>query len=207
MLGPDRTVDMRQVGLSGKPSNYGASFDEYPIETGRYRAVLERAALESGWGQPLPSGQGRGIAVHRSFLSYVASVVHADVAPDGTVRIPRVDVAIDAGFVANPERTRAQLEGATIMGLSNALASAITFSQGRTDQSNFRDYRVLRFDAAPREIHVHIMDSDAKPGGVGEPGVPPTAPALCNAIFAATGKRIRALPVGDQLKAWQPAIT
>jgi isoquinoline 1-oxidoreductase beta subunit len=119
--------------------------------------------------------------------------------PDGSIAIPRVDVAIDAGFIAHPERVRSQLEGATIMGLGNALLSEITFKDGRVVQSNFDGYRVMRMDAAPREIHVHIVPSDGKPGGVGEPGVPPTAPALCNAIFAATGRRIRQLPVAAQL--------
>jgi isoquinoline 1-oxidoreductase subunit beta len=160
---------------------------------------VELAAQQSGWGTPLPAGEGRGIAAHRSFLSYVASVVQVRVLPDGSLVIPRVDIAIDAGFIAHPERVRSQLEGATIMGLGNALSSEITFSGGRVVQSNFDTYRVMRMDASPREIHVHIVPSDSKPGGVGEPGVPPTAPALCNAIFAATGRRIRQLPVGNQL--------
>jgi isoquinoline 1-oxidoreductase subunit beta len=203
LLGPGRTIDMARAGVTGEESNYGATFAEYPIETGRLRGVVEVAAKQSGWGTPLPAGEGRGIAAHRSFLSYVASVVQVRVTPDGSLIIPRVDIAIDAGFIAHPERVRAQLEGATIMGLGNALSSEITFSGGRVVQSNFDTYRVMRMDASPREIHVHIVPSDSKPGGVGEPGVPPTAPALCNAIFAATGRRIRQLPVAGQLA--QPA--
>ena len=177
LLGPDRIVDMAKSGVTGKESNYGATFASYPIETGRLRGVVELAAQQSGWGTPLPAGEGRGIAAHRSFLSYVASVVQVRVMPGGMLVIPRVDIAIDAGFIAHPERVRSQLEGATIMGLGNALSSEITFGNGRVVQSNFDTYRVMRMDASPREIHVHIMPSDAKPGGVGEPGVPPTAPA------------------------------
>jgi len=199
MLGPDHVVDMARAGLTGKPSNYDASFEDYPIDTGRYRAVVELAAQQAGWGQPLPAGQGRGIAVHRSFLSYVASVILVEVRPDGTIAIPRVDVAVDAGFVAHPDRAVSQMEGATIMGLSNALHGQITFTGGRPEQSNFDTYELVRMDQAPREIHVHIVPSAAKPAGIGEPGVPPTAPALCNAIYAATGQRIRSLPVGAQL--------
>ncbi len=211
LLGPDHLVDMEHAGLVGKADNYGSDFVEQPIDTGRYRAVLELVAQESGWGQKLPDRHGQGIAVHRSFLSYVASVVQVHVAPDGTLTIPRVDIAIDAGFIANPDRVRAQMEGATIMSLSNALSSEISFKQGRTQQTNFAfwrsgarssnatGYSLVRMDASPREIHVHVVSSSAKPGGVGEPGVPPVAPALCNAIFAATGQRIRTLPVGGQL--------
>ena len=145
LLGPDRTIDMAKAGVTGKESNYGATFAEYPIETGRLRGVVELAARQAGWGTPLPAGEGRGIAAHRSFLSYVASVVQVRVMPDGTLIIPRVDIAIDAGFIAHPERVRAQLEGATIMGLGNALSSEITFSGGRVVQSNFDTYRVMRW--------------------------------------------------------------
>jgi isoquinoline 1-oxidoreductase beta subunit len=201
LLGPDRLVDPAQEGLAGKPWNYGQTFEQHPIDVARYRRVLELAAEKAGWGSPMAGGHGRGISVHRSFLTYVAAVVEVAVAPDGKLAIPRVDVAVDAGFVAHPERARAQMEGAAVMGLGNALYGEISFKEGRVVQSNYADYRVMRMDSAPRRIEVHLVPSDKPPGGIGEPGVPPIAPALANAIFAATGRRIRRLPVGNQLAA------
>jgi isoquinoline 1-oxidoreductase beta subunit len=201
LLGPDRVVDPAQEGIAGKPWNYGQSFEEHPIDVARYRRVVELAAEKAGWGTPVPAGHGRGISVHRSFLTYVAAVVEVAMGADGRIGIPRVDVAVDAGFVAHPERARAQMEGAAIMGLGNALYGEISFKEGRVVQSNYTDYRVMRMDSAPRRIEVHLVPSDKPPGGIGEPGVPPIAPALANAIFAATGRRIRSLPVGAQLAA------
>jgi isoquinoline 1-oxidoreductase beta subunit len=200
LLGPPRIFDPSKAGLTGKPWNYDRSFEEFPIDTARHRRVLELAADRAGWGQPLPQGQGRGIAVHRSFLTYVATVVQVEVQSDGRLRIPRVDVAVDAGTLVNPERVRAQFEGATIMGIGNTLFGELTFKGGSVVQSNYHDYQVARMDAAPRRIEVHLVPSKERPSGVGEPGVPPVGPALCNAIFAATGRRIRALPVGRQLQ-------
>jgi isoquinoline 1-oxidoreductase beta subunit len=199
LIGPDRIIDMEKAGLVAKPSNYDRSFEDYPLDTARYRKVLEVVAEKSGWGTPLKGGRGRGISVHRSFLSYVATVFEVEVKADGSVTIPRATVAIDAGVVVNPERVRAQMEGATIMGIGNTLYGEITFKEGRPVQSNYTDYQVARIDAAPRQLDVHIIPSAALPGGVGEPGVPPVAAALCNAIFAATGRRIRSLPVAKQL--------
>jgi len=199
LIGPERIIDMTKAGLAMKPWNYDRSFEDYPIDTARYRRVLELVADKSGWGKPLAKGRARGIAVHRSFLSYVATVIQVEVKSDGTVSIPRADVAIDAGTVVNPDRVRAQMEGATIMGIGNTLYGEISFKEGRPVQSNYTDYQVARIDAAPREFGVYIVPSKDLPGGVGEPGVPPVAPALCNAIFAATGRRIRSLPVAKQL--------
>jgi len=198
-LGPDHVLDMESAGITGKPQNYGESFADHPVDTARYRRVIELATEQAGWGRPLSKGQGRGLAVHRSFVSYVAAVILVEVKPDGALSIPQVDLAVDAGFVAHPERVRSQMEGAAIMGLSNALLSEITFKDGRVVQSNYGDYAVARIDTAPRDIRVHVVPGAGRPGGIGEPGVPPIAPALCNAIFAATGRRIRRLPIGRQL--------
>ncbi|HEY2616622.1 MAG TPA: molybdopterin cofactor-binding domain-containing protein [Acetobacteraceae bacterium] len=199
MLGDSRKLDPRLLG-SGY-SNYGASLDEYPIDIGRMRNVVLLAAARSGWGSPLPPRHGRGIAMHRSFLTYVAAVAQVAVAADGTVSVPRIDLAADCGMVVNPDRVMAQFEGAAVMGLGNTLFSNLTFKAGRAEQSNFADYHVPRIDTTP-ETHVYLVRSDAPPGGVGEPGVPPVAAAICNGIFNAVGQRVRALPVDPvQLKA------
>ncbi len=196
LLGTPRHVDLKAMGVDYP--NYGASIDEYPIDTGRLAAVVKEVAKRSGWGAPLPPRQARGIAVHRSFLSYVAVVAQVAIQPDGSVSVVRIDMAVDPGRIVNPDRVIAQFEGAAVMGVSNTLFSALTFKNGQVEQTNFADYQVARIDAVP-ETHVHIMPSKAPPGGVGEPGVPPTSAAICNAIFRATGTRIRALPVDSSL--------
>ncbi|MGB7282523.1 MAG: xanthine dehydrogenase family protein molybdopterin-binding subunit [Candidatus Acidiferrum sp.] len=160
----------------------------------RMRAVLELVAQKANWGSKLPPGVGRGIATHFSFDSYVAQVVEASVEKSGEVRVHRVVCALDCGLVINPDTVRAQMEGGIIFGLTAALKTEITLKDGRVEQGNFNDYPMLRIFESP-EIEVHIVPSAESPTGVGEPGVPPVAPALANALFAATGKRIRRLPI------------
>jgi isoquinoline 1-oxidoreductase beta subunit len=160
----------------------------------RHRAALELAAEKAGWGKPLPAGQGRGLAVHESFGSFVAQVAEVTVADDGAVRVNRVVCAIDCGPTVNPDTIRAQMEGGIVFGLTAALYGEITFQDGRVQQGNFHDYPVLRMNEMPK-VEVYIVNSTDKMGGVGEPGVPPIAPAVTNAIFAATGRRIRRLPI------------
>ncbi|HUY84757.1 MAG TPA: molybdopterin cofactor-binding domain-containing protein, partial [Steroidobacteraceae bacterium] len=160
----------------------------------RYRNVLDLAAEKAGWSKPLPTGRHRGIAVGESFGSYVAEVAELSVGADGAVKVHRVVCAVDCGRVVNPRIVERQMESAIVYGLSAALYGRITIEQGRVQQSNFNDYPVLRMHEMPM-VEVHILPSGENPGGVGEPGLPPLAPALVNAIFAATGKRLRSLPV------------
>ena len=199
LLGPPRQIDPRDINDTW---NHGEDPTAYPVDIGRLRRVTTTVAKESGWGKALGKGRGLGIAAHYSFTTYVAAVVEVVVNDKGELTIPRVDIAVDCGAIVNPERLRSQMEGACIMGLSNAVSSEITFKDGRAQQNNFDTFEVLRMNAAPKVIEVHLIggDYDAPLGGAGEPGVPPIAPALCNAIFAATGKRIRSLPIKGQLR-------
>ncbi len=187
LLGQPRKVDLGQRGPMA---------EKFPLDIGRLRRVVELAAEKSGWANKKPSkGRALGIAAHWSFLSYIAAVVEVEVDDKGKLRIPRVDIAADVGKVISPDRVRSQFEGASAFGAGIALLSEITAKNGAIAQSNFHDYQVPRIQESPLATHVHLVNSNEPPAGVGEPGVPPMLPAICNAVYAATGKRIRDLPL------------
>ncbi len=160
----------------------------------RYAGALKLAAEKAGWGTPLPAGVHRGIAIVQSFGSFCAEVAEVSVGADGTPKVHRVVAAVDCGMTVNPDIIKRQVESAIMYGLTAALYGQITFKDGRVEQSNFHDYKMLRINEAPK-VEVYIVESKEAPGGMGEPGTPPIAPAVSNAIFAATGRRIRKLPL------------
>ena len=199
LIGPPRILDVPQKVKDFW--DYGENPEIYPIDTGRLRNVVELVTEKAGWGRKLPKGHGLGLAVHRSFVSYVAAVIEAAVDEKGNVTVPRVDIAVDCGPTVNPDRVRSQFEGAVIMGLGRGLdeRNLVQGRQGPAEQPRrlpgaAHQRRAARDACAYRAAWLrHAL------GGVGEPGVPPVAPALMNAIFAASGKRIRSLPIGQQV--------
>jgi isoquinoline 1-oxidoreductase subunit beta len=193
LLGPDRIIPKAE--LAKDYTNYDADYEKYPIDTARFRRVVQIAAEKSGWGkQKMGNDFGMGIAVHRSFLTYVATVVQVQV-KDGQVIVHRVDTALDAGTIVNPTIVRQQFEGAAVMGTSIAFYGEITATNGVINESNFDSFQVARMNVAPKQTNIYIVESDAPPAGIGEPGLPPMAPAIYNAIFSATGKRVREMPL------------
>jgi isoquinoline 1-oxidoreductase beta subunit len=175
--------------------NYGEPLDKFPADTSRLRKVIELVAEKSGWGKELPKGHGMGICAHKSFLTYVACVVHVAFDDAGKLTIPEAHYAIDCGQVVNRNSVIQQFEGGFVFSLSGALKGSISFKDGQSQQTNFDTYTLARMEDVPVATHVHIVESDEMPTGVGEPPVPPVAPALANAIFAATGKRYREMPI------------
>jgi isoquinoline 1-oxidoreductase beta subunit len=198
LIGSDRVLDPPKQGFPENFWDYGEVYDEYPIDTARLKGVLNLAADKANWGINLPKGEGVGLAVHRSFVTYVATAARVKIV-DGRITVPEVHMAIDCGFAANPERIRSQMEGAAVMGMTIAMHSGITYENGAVSQSNFHDYQMVRSDNYPRKVHTHIVPHgfEVHASGVGEPGVPPVAPAIANAVFVATGKRMRDLPFGE----------
>ena len=164
----------------------------------RARAVLDLAAEKAGWGQPLPQGRGRGVSLQFAFGSYLAQVAEVEVSKDGAVRVRRVVCAVDCGTVVNPDTVQAQIQSGIIFGATAALYGEITLKNGRVEQTNFDTYQILRMNEAPA-IEVHIVKSPEPPGGMGETGTSAIVPAISNAIFAATGKRLRKMPVDSNL--------
>lgn len=197
VLGPPRHATLEELGIE-KLANYGQPLEQHPVDVGRLRGVLERVAKAARWAERKADGRHLGIAAHRSFLSYAAAVASVVRRPNGKLAVDELWIAFDAGTVINTERVRAQLEGAAIFGMTLALYGGITFKNGVVEQRNFvKGGRLLRMQEAPRRIHVEIVESDAAPGGVGEPGVPPVAPAIANAVYAFSGQRVRELPLSN----------
>lgn len=199
-LGDDRHLDLAALKLG----NRGADPKEYPYDIGRLKNVLTRAANNSSWERhaQLPKGKGMGIACCRSFLGYTGHVVEVSVSQEGVVSVENVWCSIDSGTIVSLDRVHAQVEGATIMGISQAMYGEMPMKNGSAIHSNFDGFQVAKMIDAPKAIHVDIVKNDAAPGGVGETGIGSFAPALCNAIFAATGKRIRDLPIKNHDLSW-----
>jgi len=196
-VGNARKLDFK--GEVEKFANYGKPINQYPFDTARLRRVTETVAERSGWANKKSNKRPIGFAAHRSFLTYAAAVVELDIGSDGKIRIPRVDIAVDCGPVINPDRVKAQFEGAAVFGASIALLGEITLADGRVREGNFNNYPVARMNDAPVETRVHLVPTmDELPTGAGEPGVPPISPAIYNAVFAGTGKRLRELPLNKQ---------
>lgn len=193
LLGEDRQIDFPS--LTDDFWNYNEEVDQFPWDTGRLRGVINEVRSKSGWGREMATGHGMGFAAHRSFLTYVACVVEVAVDDEGRIKIPMVHYAVDCGVPVNPERIMAQFEGGAAFATSLALKGNISVKDGAVQQSNFDSYQVARIEDAPFETAVHIIESNERPTGVGEPPVPPFIPALCNAIYRTTGKRITQLPI------------
>ena len=200
LIGDADEMDLTEDGVE-EVWNYGDAIEDWPIMPKRLSNALRAVAASSGYGRPMPDGHGLGLACHRSFHSYVATAVHVVVRDDGSLHIPQVNVAIDCGRYVNPEGIRKQIEGAVVFGHTIARHGKITTSGGAVEQSNFHDYPVTRIGDAPLDVRVEILDDyvHLRSCGVGEPGVPPYAPALANAIFEATGRRHRTLPLTDEV--------
>lgn len=195
LLGEDRHITFEQELIKTSYPNYGEKIEDYPWDTARMKKVIERVAKLSGWGKSMPAGSALGFAAHKSFLTYVACVVEVNVDQNKKISIPNVYYVVDCGLAVNVDRIKSQFEGGAQFSASLALKSTITVKDGQIEQGNFDGYQIIRMPDSPKQIHVDIIDSDAKPTGVGEPPVPPFTPALCNAIYAATGKRIYTLPI------------
>lgn len=200
VMGEDRTIDIKAENYPDDFWDYGEVYDEYPMEVGRQKNVLRMAAEKAGYGQSLPDGEGIGLASHRCFVTYIAAAARVKVV-DGVIRVPQIDIAVDAGFVAMPERVESQMQGAAVMGMTAAMYSAVTFENGAPVQENYDTYRMVRADNFPEKVNVHIVEHpfSVHAAGCGEPGVAPIAPAIGNAVFHATGKRFRDMPFGDTI--------
>ncbi|HUR22014.1 MAG TPA: molybdopterin cofactor-binding domain-containing protein [Vicinamibacterales bacterium] len=199
LIGPPRKMSLADLGVQKLP-NYGQPLDKHPVDAGRLRNVIERVTQAAKWSDRGKGSRALGLAAHRSFLSYTAVVASVVKGPNGTIAVDDVWVAFDAGTIVNSDRVRAQLEGSVIFGMSLAFYGGITMKGGAIEQDNFRGGgRIVRINEAPRRISVDLVESTAAPGGVGEPGVPPVAPAIANAVFALTGKRMRELPLSKAI--------
>jgi isoquinoline 1-oxidoreductase beta subunit len=193
VYGPARNLSLKDLGIAAL-SNYGGSLEEYPVDAGRLRGVIERVTKNADWDKRNDKkGRALGLAAHRSFLSYVAVVAAVSQQDGEYTEVDEVWIVADCGIVVNVDRVIAQMQGAVLNGLNHALHGGVTYKQGAVEQSNFDGVQLLRMGSEPI-VHVEILKSKEPPGGCGEPGVPPVAPAVANAIFALTGKRHRAMP-------------